>query len=78
MDVDLAERAEKAGVDQRTHVGVAGQAVGAGYDHGRQTAGDSRARSNMRWASRAFKAIRAWVRTCLPASKAASVTGQCR
>ena len=40
--------------------------------------GDSSARSHIRCASRAFIAIRASVRTCLPASRAASVTGQCR
>ena len=40
--------------------------------------GSSRDRSYMRWASRAFIAMRACVRTCLPASNAARVTGQCR
>ena len=37
MDVHFTEIAQKAAVDQRTHVGVAGQAVGTGDDHGRQT-----------------------------------------
>jgi len=40
--------------------------------------GVSRDRSNIRWASRAFIAMRASVKTCLRASNAASVTGQCR
>ncbi len=33
MDVDFTKIAQKTRVDQRTHISVAGQAVGAGHDH---------------------------------------------
>ena len=77
-DFDLAQLAEIAGGEQVPHDRVAGQAERTGDDLRDQLRMLAGRRRPCRWASAAFIAIRASVRTCLPASSAASVIGQCR
>ena len=78
MNMHLAQLADKSRGEERTHVGIPGQPVGARDDHRRQARRlecIDRASAGPR-AHSSPSALR--VKTCLPASKAASVTGQCR